>query len=1163
MSGRAPIHTRIPLDLYPKAPIVVGNFSATPHQLDCLAGFYRTRSLCQTADLLGLTSKGVSSHLRNFRFDKTQDSLKISEGILRFLDSSGSHTKSLLTIHYQHLLVEKSFRELLKKLVVPLKNRRIHYILDIGSYEWPFIRHLENHLLLGGITPAPKETDANLETYYKLQIRQKPTELSGEESSSNNHPCLMRFLSPEGAPHKTFEAPIGKGTAYYDTLLELIAFLLPTPPTHLLLEEFKGKKKNILSEEKRNNSPFKNDSPFPSSHLSRGKKFLWYTVILCIVLFMSSASMIKDKFLGAPFIRSDLRLPEQGILLKRPKLIRMMGEKLSAGEDSIKSLALVGVGGSGKTILARYYAKEYGYSVTWEINAETKETMIASFEDLAYALSATEEEREFLKGLRAGNTLEERESRILDFVKKHLKKYPSWMLIYDNVEHYSDIRSCFPRDATVWGKGQVIVTTQDETISSIQPVLRIQELTKEEKIDLFKKITKYSNSSFSPLSKLESFLESIPSYPLDVWVAASYITATGISYEKYRQAIEHYSSKLSSTQEEILRETTDYAKTRYNIITLSLKRLIEANQKFEGLLLLISLLDSQNIPRELLDLFENEDLVNNFVYHLRKYSLLSNDGTDEGSFTNTITIHRSTQEISRFYLMEALHTKKERLLQKISLSLEEYIARILEKDIVHMMKPFIIHCEAFLKHASLLPEAIQRPLKIGLASLHVYSEEPLKTKEILETILAQFKENTNNDRQAAEALTYLGIAYTHLGDYEKARCTLERSASLYKSLSLDCTVGAARTFTELGNVYRHLGAYKKAKGTLKQGMKLYKTYFPTNQGGIARNLRFLGCVYRDLTRYEKAKVLLEKSLGIYKKYLPLDYNSIAWVLTTLGTVYRELGWYKQAKVLTEESLKIYEKTGIGKERQKGWVKSNLGRIYREIGDFKTAKALLEESLKTSRKFFSPYHSSTAWSLGVLGIIHTECSDYSKAMSFLMASLKVYDYLDRYKRLYGEDNIRVAWVQRHLGNIYKKTGQYALAKGLFHQSLLVHERNCGKIHVDVARILRDLGETYSLEGDFETASTTLEKSLKMFGVHPDRYKVLTVLSDHYFRMMQSEPIKKNPKTLVACERKAMSALIEAFHVASSYLPEGAPHLVGMKKKLQQLEASVEKVVRHEF
>ena len=150
-------------------------------------------------------------------------------------------------------------------------------------------------------------------------------------------------------------------------------------------------------------------------------------------------------------LRSDLILPTNSVFLDRPELTQDINTKL-INQKGIQTIALVGPGGSGKTTLARQYAHQQKENVIWEINAETHESLRASFENLAQALSQTEEDKKELRGLLEIKDPTKREENILQFVKKHLSSTPNWVLIYDNVENFSNIQDYFPQDYVTWGE---------------------------------------------------------------------------------------------------------------------------------------------------------------------------------------------------------------------------------------------------------------------------------------------------------------------------------------------------------------------------------------------------------------------------------------------------------------------------------------------------------------------------------------------------------------------------------------------------------------------------------------------------------------------------------------------------------------------------------------
>ncbi|MBX9840043.1 MAG: hypothetical protein K2X69_17210, partial [Silvanigrellaceae bacterium] len=329
-------------------------------------------------------------------------------------------------------------------------------------------------------------------------------------------------------------------------------------------------------------------------------------------------------------IRSDLEVPTESVILNRPELTSQINDRFK-DRSGIQTIALVGIGGAGKTTLARMYMRAHSVPVLWEINAETKETLNASFENLAHALSKIETDQKILRGILKIKSSIDREEKVVQFVKEKLRFHSSWFLIYDNVKKFADIQKYFPKDPEKWGQGRIILTTQDSNIQSnnyVDSCVVVNELSPEQKLSLFIKIMNNGGTlsfTLAQQNEAKNFLTEIPPFPLDVSVAAYYLKATHVSYANYLENMLKYNMNFLNVQKTILQEAGDYTKTRYGIITLSLKHLIDTNPDFKDLLLFISLLDSQNIPRDLLIQCKDALVVDSFMYHLKKHSLITNE----------------------------------------------------------------------------------------------------------------------------------------------------------------------------------------------------------------------------------------------------------------------------------------------------------------------------------------------------------------------------------------------------------------------------------------------------------------------------------------------------------------------------------------------------------
>ena len=274
------------------------------------------------------------------------------------------------------------------------------------------------------------------------------------------------------------------------------------------------------------------------------RRVILYGGILIIFLMLCFYSIIKLEFTSMPqnteccLIRSDLLIPSKTTLLQRPDLLNEIDKKLSKIQG-IQVLALIGIGGAGKTTLVRQYARHQKHVITWEINAETKESVMNSFESLAYVLAQTDNDRKKLKNIEEIKQQTLREEKLIFFVKEFFRIHNNWLLIFDNVENINDIQNCLPQDHNIWGNGKVILISRDSNImnnSYINSTIHIGELTQNEKLRLFTKIMQYESSQSineTNFQEINVFLNQLPPFPLDISIAAYYLKSTYITYKVY------------------------------------------------------------------------------------------------------------------------------------------------------------------------------------------------------------------------------------------------------------------------------------------------------------------------------------------------------------------------------------------------------------------------------------------------------------------------------------------------------------------------------------------------------------------------------------------------------------------------------------------------------
>lgn len=375
-------------------------------------------------------------------------------------------------------------------------------------------------------------------------------------------------------------------------------------------------------------------------------------VVLIIALICFGGIFYYQKFYNVPLILQNINLPDGDSLLPRTGLHNAILRSLKAqSEQETKFVVLIGAGGCGKTTAVQVFVNNQVGKLKWIINAESEGTLMNSYMELAHKLSKLTNTYQKFFMIKNIKITKEKKKQLIQYIWKSLKNIGKYHVIFDSAENIDLVTSFIPELKNNLGDGIVYFTTRnmlsnDSHYFDKNSLIYVYKLQKKEQMQLLTSVL-YKNTiiSTAEYNKISAFLKELLPYPLDILSAAYYIKNTSISLDEYLERMYRLRSSFENVQNSIHKSSLLYKNTRNIIITSSISSLIKQNTLFKKLLLSLTLVDSQDIPRQILYLAYPDEIVDKFILAL-KQNFIAEIHNDK------IYVHKTVQKISQQFLAE-------------------------------------------------------------------------------------------------------------------------------------------------------------------------------------------------------------------------------------------------------------------------------------------------------------------------------------------------------------------------------------------------------------------------------------------------------------------------------------------------------------------------------
>ena len=658
---------------------------------------------------------------------------------------------------------------------------------------------------------------------------------------------------------------------------------------------------------------------------------------------------------------NDYWLPASNIEIRTPACFMGRDDALAQidtifdlDDDRVAIVALHGLRGVGKTIVAATYAHEHrdDYRATWWIEAETDESMRIGLISLGRRLHWV--------------PVDQQDEGAIAKVKENLSNSADdFLLIFDNAAEPKAILPFIPNA----GRCHVLITSNFHAWGELATPIEIHVWPPETGADYL--IARAGRGGVRHVA--QELSELLGGLPLALAQAAAYCDYHGISLADYvgryeKATIEFLDDERHAAADYHPEHQADH-KVRLTVAR-TFKLAIEAAKgpAAEPILMCVALLASEPVP---LSLFREarEKLGGAFasanagkdiedgVLTLLSLALVQrvylHDDRDPSLTGDALAMHPLVREIALAQISDARRSAME-------ISLVQSLAAIYLRDAYY--KPGVwFHCSGLTPHVLALwerrvawnkdpmawPSVVDRVVAYFQARAWYGQAEAL-----MREVLTYTEETVGPEHhETATALNSLGVLLGDQQDPRAARPYLERALAIREKVLPSDHPALATSLDTLGNCLRRLGDREGARPLLERAWVIKEDVLGPDNADTALTMNNLAYLLKDMGENTEAIALYRRALKVFEK-IEGDGIRVAMVLNNLGELLID-SHREEARRALERSLAIYEKEVGPLHPDTALGHNNLGWLFQWQYDLPSARHHYECALAITEKMLGP------------------------------------------------------------------------------------------------------------------------------------------------------------------------------------------------------------------
>ena len=308
----------------------------------------------------------------------------------------------------------------------------------------------------------------------------------------------------------------------------------------------------------------------------------------------------------------------------------------------------------------------------------------------------------------------------------------------------------------------------------------------------------------------------------------------------------------------------------------------------------------------------------------------------------------------------------------------------------------------------------------------------------LEEVATALSDDLNN-KDLVWSFTRLAWYWREQGAYAQAQLWYEQCLVEVRGRLGERHPHVAYSLHNLGSLYVYQGCYKEAKPFYLKALEIYKQCFGEHNPHVAESLNSLAYLHVYQGCYKEAKPLLLQALEMRKQLLGKRHPAVAESLHSLANFYVYQGRYKEAKPFYLKALEIYKQCFGEHNPHVALSLNNLALLYNKQSCYEEAESLLLQALEMRKQLLGKRHPAVAESLHNLAALYDDQGRYEEAEPLLLQALEMR------KQLLGKRHPAVAESLYNLANLYDDQGRYGEVESLYRQALEIAEQRLGLDH----------------------------------------------------------------------------------------------------------------------